>query len=199
MIPILDNGHGGLIDRVYQTAGKRSPAWDKGTLFEGVFNREIINGVAERLKAMNLPFGLSAPENQDISLQQRVIRANNFSDKVKKQYGSEAYLFSAHANAGGGTGWEIYTSFGKTKSDMIADYFIQAFKTLPIKHRADWSDGDGDKEANFYILKHSTCPAVLMEYAFMDNHNDYNLLFNPDFKHQCIVLTTEVIKKLYKI
>ena len=36
---ILDNGHGGMIDGVYQTPGKRSPVWPDGTqLFEGEFN-----------------------------------------------------------------------------------------------------------------------------------------------------------------
>jgi hypothetical protein len=40
---ILDNGHGGMIDGVYQTPGKRSPVWPDGTqLFEGEFNRAIV-------------------------------------------------------------------------------------------------------------------------------------------------------------
>ncbi len=199
MIPFLDNGHGGLIDGVYQTAGKRSPAWGQGTLFEGVFNREIVNGVVNRLKTMNKPYGLAAPEQQDIPLQQRVIRANKFSHLVQQNYNDQAYLLSVHANAGGGTGWEIFTTIGKTKADIVADYFIKAYKHLPIRHRADFSDGDGDKEANFYILKHTSCPAVLIECAFMDNQNDYNLLFDANFKHQLIVLTTNVITELYNV
>ena len=28
---ILDNGHGGIIEGEYQTAGKRSPVWDDGS------------------------------------------------------------------------------------------------------------------------------------------------------------------------
>ena len=41
---ILDNGHGGMIDGVYQTPGKRSPVWPDGTqLFEGEFNRAIVD------------------------------------------------------------------------------------------------------------------------------------------------------------
>ena len=40
---ILDAGHGGLINGVYQTKGKRSPIWPDGRqLFEGVFNRQIV-------------------------------------------------------------------------------------------------------------------------------------------------------------
>ncbi len=41
---IFDNGHGGIIDGVYQTAGKRSPLWPDGEiLYEGEFNRGIVN------------------------------------------------------------------------------------------------------------------------------------------------------------
>ena len=34
--------------------------------------------------------------------------------------------------------------------------------------RTDYSDGDSDWEANFYILRHTMCPAVLTENFFMD-------------------------------
>ena len=41
---LFDNGHGGIIDGVYQTAGKRSPYWPDGEiLYEGEFNRGIVN------------------------------------------------------------------------------------------------------------------------------------------------------------
>jgi N-acetylmuramoyl-L-alanine amidase len=40
---LFDNGHGGVIDGKYQTAGKRSPVWEDGSqLLEGVFNRAIV-------------------------------------------------------------------------------------------------------------------------------------------------------------
>lgn len=199
MIPIFDNGHGGLIDGVYQTAGKRSPAWGQGTLFEGVFNREIVDGIIHLLKLRNQPFGHVSDSEYDVPLSTRVLKANQINRKFKEVYGDEGYVFSVHANAGGGTGWEIFTTIGKTKADAVADVFISYLKNLPIRHRADWSDGDGDKEANFYILKHTTAPAVLLECAFMDNPHDYNLLFDPDFKQQIITLSYLAINELYKI
>ncbi|MBK8888090.1 MAG: hypothetical protein IPN46_16750 [Saprospiraceae bacterium] len=45
---ILDNGHGGVINGKYQTTGKRSPNWDKGVLFEGMFNRWVVNRIIEK-------------------------------------------------------------------------------------------------------------------------------------------------------
>lgn len=40
------------------------------------------------------------------------------------------------------------------------------FKDLRI--RADFSDGDPGFEESFYILRHTTCPAVLVENFFYD-------------------------------
>lgn len=193
MIPIFDNGHGGVIDGVYQTSGKRSPDWAQGTLFEGVFNREIVRRIIEKLDALGMPYGYVSPEDEDISLEKRVVRANQYYHLHKKQ----AYLFSVHANAGEGTGWEIFTSVGLTKSDKVAEIFAKYLQALPILHRRETEEPD--KEANFYILSKSHCPAVLLECAFMDSPKDYAYLWSPVFKQQIVDLCYAAIMELYNI
>lgn len=44
--------------------------------------------------------------------------------------------------------------------------------------RKDMTDGDPDKEENFYILKHTSCPTVLTENFFMDTKDDCKLIFS---------------------
>ena len=44
------------------------------------------------------------------------------------------------------------------------------------KIRMDYTDGDPDIESNFYILRHTLCPAVLAENLFMDNKEDVAFL-----------------------
>lgn len=195
MIPIFDNGHGGLINGVYQTAGKRSPDWNRGVLYEGVFNRKIVRRVINLLKQNNMPYGYVSDTEIDVPLHVRVSKANY----LYESFGKKAYLFSVHANAGGGTGWEIFTSFGQTKSDKVAGVFIKHFLKLPLRHRADWSDGDGDKEANFYVLTRTKCPAVLMEYGFMDNPKDYAYLQDKAFEDIAVELTFNAIMELYNV
>lgn len=57
MIVLLDNGHGGIVNGEYQTTGKRSPIWDDGSqLFEGEFNRAIVNRIIERLTSLNINY-----------------------------------------------------------------------------------------------------------------------------------------------
>ena len=118
MIYLLDAGHGGMIGGVYQTPGKRSPVWgDMPQLFEGVFNREIVSMLHDALGKAGISSIVMVPEQRDVRLYDRVIRVNALAAKTK------VILLSMHANAGGGTGWEAWTSIGDTKSDHLVNYF----------------------------------------------------------------------------
>lgn len=107
-------------------------------------------------------------------------------------------LVSIHANAAGNgskwmnaRGWSCYTSKGDTAADALATCLCEAaakyFKDLRI--RTDFSDGDPDFEELFYILRHTTCPAVLVENFFYDNPDDLRFLESEEGKE----LVTKVI------
>lgn len=191
---LLDNGHGGIINGVYQTSGKRSPQWEDGSqLFEGEFTRHIVNGIISKLTELDIPYVNIAPELEDISLSTRVNRANNYSNSV---------YVSVHANAGGGKGFEIFTSHGSTKSDVFAEVFVEEFaKEFPtIKIRADKSDGDSDKEANFYVLKNTRMPAVLTENFFMDTeHECREYLMTENGRQRIIDFHVKAIQRIVKM
>lgn len=56
MIVLLDNGNGGLINGEYQTKGKRKD-WGNGqVVYEGEFNRAIVNGIIEQLTDLKIPY-----------------------------------------------------------------------------------------------------------------------------------------------
>ena len=194
-VVILDNGHGGMINGVYQTAGKRSPNWEKGVLYEGVFNRLIIDKVANELERLCIPYIVLVPELEDISLATRIERINKYYAKNKN-----VWLFSQHANAGGGRGFEAFTTIGQTKSDDYAEIILTNLETdFPeIPMRYDLSDRDKDKESDFYILKKSKCPAVLVESLFMDNKEDYWLLWSEIFQDRLVKSYVKSIKKIYE-
>lgn len=84
-----------------------------------------------------------------------------------------------------------YTSKGNTAADVLATCLCEAvakyFKDLRI--RTDFSDGDPDFEESFYILRHTTCPAVLVENFFYDNPEDLRFLESEEGKE----LVTKVI------
>ena len=167
---ILDNGHG------KDTYGKASPQWSDGTqLFEYEFNRDIVKRIHIKLDFLQIENRILVPEVIDISLRVRCDRVNT----IYKQ-NSNTFLVSVHGNAGGGNGWEIYTSPGETKSDVIATHFFDvAEKYLSgFKMRTDYSDKDPDKESKFYILVNTKCPAILTENLFFDNYDECKFMLS---------------------
>ena len=173
MLILIDNGHG------HNTPGKRSP---DGKFLEYAYNREIATRIVADLTDRGYNAQLLVPETEDIPLSERVRRINAHCNTLGK---SHVILISIHVNAAGNgikwlnaTGWSCYTSKGQTTSDLIAASFYEAAKkNFPGKRiRTDYSDNDPDWEENFYILRHSLCPAVLTENFFMDNHSDLEYL-----------------------
>ena len=169
----IDNGHG------LMTAGKRSP---DGQFREPFYNREIAKRVVSDLRDRGLDAELLVPEDDDISLAERVRRVNAACFLMGKQ---NVILVSIHVNAAGNglkwlnaTGWSVYTCKGQTASDMLAECLCQAaIKNFPGRRiRTDMSDGDMDWEEGFYILRKSLCVAVLTENFFMDSRSDLEYL-----------------------
>ena len=169
----IDNGHG------LMTAGKRSP---DGQFREAFYNREIARRVVSNLRDRGLDAELLVPEDDDISLAERVRRVNAACFLLGKQ---NVILVSIHVNAAGNgtkwlnaTGWSVYTSKGQTASDKLAECLCQAaIKNFPGRRiRTDMSDGDMDWEEGFYILRKSLCVAVLTENFFMDSISDLEYL-----------------------
>lgn len=190
-IVILDNGHG------KETAGKCSPVWADGSqLFEYEFNRDIVRRIAEKLEAENIPYRILVPEENDIGLSERARRAN----AIAKENGGKAYVLSIHANAGGGTGWEVWTSPGQTAADKIATVFFEEagreFTPDGWRMRADYSDGDPDKEANFTILIKTTCPAILTENFFMDTEKDCRFIMSDAGRERIANMHVAAIKRV---
>lgn len=190
-IVLLDNGHG------KETAGKRSPVWSDGSqLFEWEFNRDIVRRIVEKLQADGIPYRVLVPEENDVSLTERAKRANEYA----KEFNGKAYVLSIHANAGGGTGWEVYTSPGQTPSDAIATVFFEEagreFVPDGWRMRSDYSDGDPDKEAQFYILTKTTCPAVLTENFFMDTEKDCRFIMSEDGRERIANMHVAAIKRV---
>lgn len=191
VIPILDNGHG------KETPGKRSPQFGGNLpiLYEWEFNRDIVKRIAVMCTNAGIIYRVLVPEDTDISLQARCNRANRIYDET----GGKCFLLSIHANAGGGTGWECYTTKGETKSDRIAEILADEWRLEfgdQWKIRADYSDGDVDKESQFYILQHTKCPAVLSENLFMDRLEDYQFLMTEAGRERIAKVHFETIKRL---
>ena len=196
---LLDAGHGGLdFSANYTTKpslGKRKN-WpgmnlhDQGWFYEGVGNRVLASLFAANAMNEGFPIVYVMDMVKDTPLYFRTLAANKIYANHKN-----SFLISFHSNAGGGKGWEIYTSVGKTKSDLLATEIYKATKNkLDRVYRTSWSDGDPDKEKNFYILQKTRCPAVLIEHGFFDNKVEVKDLVNMKTLNDFSAATWEGVK-----
>ena len=180
---LIDNGHG------IQTKGKRSP---EGQLLEYAYTRELARQIVSILQSRGYDSKLLVPEDDDISLEERVRRINKIcltyepsSPAPTGDLMPNVILISIHVNATGdgtkwmnATGWSCYTCKDQIESDRLADCLYKAaIKHFPDRSiRTDYFDKDPDWEENFYILRYTLCPAVLTENFFQDSLSDVRYL-----------------------
>lgn len=166
---LIDAGHGGINEKgEYVTAPKKMFDHGDFKVYEGETNRKIAEKLMKKLDDACIDYVKIHEDVNDTSLHNRVVKA----DTLHSMYKNCVYL-SIHSNAGGGRGIEVFTSKGQTKSDKIAQVFFDVFENAgKWKMRKDATDGDDDKESNFYVLRKTDCPALLVELLFFDNKEE---------------------------
>ena len=166
--------------------------------------------------------GSTAKIQQQHELAARV----NFVNSLCRKHGKDNCLYvSIHVDAAGADGkwhtaggFSVYTSKGRTKSDTLAECIyrkalinlkdydklmdqgkrIGLYDNKQKSIRTDISDGDHDIEADFYVLRGTNCPAVLVECMFQDNKSDVEFLLSDEGRHAIIRTLLEGIMDYVK-
>lgn len=183
---VLDPGHGGY------DPGAVGPTGIK----EKDVTLTVASKLAEKLRQSGFEVHLTRNSDQtlwdnDNDLQMRCDIANR----------RRATLFiSIHCNSAdnhAACGFEVYTTPGQGASDPLAEAIVQAWaKAFPqMVIRKDLADGDSDKEANFYVLRKTDMPAILIELAFISNPDEEKLLADPGFQDRCAQAIVAGVKK----
>lgn len=178
MIILLDNGHGS------NTPGKCSP--DK-KLLEYKWAREMVDLLIQEFNKHNITAVKLVPEEIDISLKERVRRAN----QLYKENNKQAILISVHCNAAGAdgkwhnaTGWSVFISQNaSSNSKRLAKDLYEEAEKLDLK-----GNRSVPKEKywvqSLAMCRDTNCPAVLTENMFQDNKNDMELLLSEEGKRK---------------
>ncbi|MBB5351360.1 N-acetylmuramoyl-L-alanine amidase [Haloferula luteola] len=164
---VIDAGHGG------HDSGALGPGGSK--------EKDIALNVSKRVHAILIEAGVRSILTRDsdvfLGLTERAEIANR----------AVADLFvSIHCNAGGGTGFEVYTSRGETTSDRAATLVFEEFGSANPGsiRRVDLTDGDVDKEAGYAVLVRTSGPAILFELEFIDTDAGESLLNDAAFQER---------------
>ena len=153
---IVDAGHGGL---------------DLGATQNGISEKEIVASIAQKIQVLNknpnLEILLTRNGDQNLSLQERI----EFINAMKPNL-----VISLHTNSTKNlntNGLEVYISeksLEYTASKDFANQFSTSFSNkTPL-------DVKPIKNANFYILKKSEVPSILVELGYLSNEKDKNYI-----------------------
>jgi len=179
-----------------------SGAVGKNGTYEKNINMSVGFKVANYLKSSGIDVCFTrdsdkVPWNSNLSqdLVKRMQIANSFNPDV---------FVSLHCNSCNNSiakGFEIFTTPGQNNSDILATKIHSKVKlTFPnLVYREDLSDGDVDKEAKFYVIKHSNAPATLIEMLFISNPDEEIMLNNPEFQDKMSFAIAEGIGDYFGI
>lgn len=154
-IIVIDAGHGGH---------------DFGATLDGLQEKAIVQTIAEKIKSQNknenLEIVLLREGDHEMELNKRVSIINNLNPSL---------VISLHINSSQNfdkNGVEAYISsnpqfkeLSKSNAEIIVD-----------KVAGNYFSKEQVKEANFYILKNSKCPAITLEVGYLSDINDRTYL-----------------------
>lgn len=164
----FDYGHG----------GKDSGAVYKGRK-ESVDNLSIGREVASIIRSLGIEVGETRTQDVNMGLKERV----NFANKGKYDY-----FISFHRNAykpekANGVETLIYTN-ASIKANKLAYRVQKALVQCGFRDR-------GVKKVNFYVLRETIMPAIIIEIGFIDNFRDNNIF---DLNRKQII--NEIVKAI---
>lgn len=197
---IIDYGHGGLVNNVYQTKGKRSPKWDDKTfdngepyvLYEGVNNR--VNGklLIKKMESLGMNCIDLVSSEYDKSLTWRTDEAN----KIKGMSNFKCVYISIHSNAAG-SGWNHASGISihiHPKASRQTKIFADLLQTTMKPSFLPMTKWRGIKENDFHVLRKTTFPAVLLEVGFHDNKAETKLMLTPKWRQTFVDSVIEACK-----
>lgn len=172
---LIDPGHGG---------------YDTGAAYGGYEEKDIVLLLSEKLKKQLEEYGitvfLTRDEDNFLSLAERVEITNSIKPHV---------LLSIHANAAATSkairGLETY--YWTSQSQKLA-YYIHKSILSNVKIPDHFI-----RKAKFYVIRHTSSPAVLAELAFLSNRDDRKLLTNVETQDQYTKALSEAILRFLDV
>ncbi len=162
---LIDAGH----------PAKDNPGAIHAGVHEADINLQAAIRLGDKLTAAGFAVGYTRKTSHPVELY----------DRVHIEHLTEPDLFiSLHCNSfssPGVHGIEVFTSIGTTDADAAAEYVCTSLQLAfpQSRFRPDLSDGDQDKEDDFYVLTKTRCAAILVEMGYLSNEEERTWLTDP--------------------
>ncbi len=156
------------------------------TIREEVITWQIADKLRRNLKKMGYTVVMTRNNLTDSVANTSTV--DSLQARVDIAHTELADLFiSIHCNMGGGTGIETYC-FSKTGYSARLAELVQE----KISDRTGLYDR-GVKTSNFYVIKNTAMPSILIETAFMDNPHDLEIIISDEGQEQFAEAIAEAV------
>ena len=173
-IIVIDAGHGGK---------------DFGAQIGGEIEKKIVENIANKISLLNakgeIEIVLVRGDDSFIELGERVAKINKINPSL---------LISLHINASKNlkeNGVNAYVS----KQNDFYDKSMETAKNLVEKISNEKLAKGEVKDANFFVIKNSKCPALLLEVGYLTNENDKTYITSESGQNEIANQIFEFIKK----
>lgn len=178
---------------------KDTPGKSGNGLYEYEFNEDVARRLERKLskhgevhftiESDTHPYSELTASGRTQNLNYRTTRANNVYWDAVKKYGKNNFkivFISIHANAFSNpsvSGYEIFVYKHGSEAHKLAK---AVHRQAQLELGVGTSINDrGVKEANFYVLKNTIMPAILVEHEFYTNPEAAKKLKNSEFRERC--------------
>ena len=156
-------GHGGL---------------DGGAVANGVKEKDLNLSIAlacrDELVKHGVTVKMSRTKDENDTLSEEIKECNAFAPDL---------AVDIHNNAGGGDGAEVFYSHLGGKGKTLAENILSEIVKVGQNSRGAKTRKNSNGKDYYGFIRETSCPAVIVECAFVDNATDLNILATESDKH----------------
>ena len=154
-----------MANKVYVGVGHggKDPGAVSGKHKEAAYALDIANACTAELKRHGVEVMQSRTSDITETSAAKIKECNNYNPDL---------ALDIHLNAGGGDGFEVYHSINGGKGKILAQNIEKQVKTIGQNSRGVKTKKNSSGKDYFGFVRQTTCPAVLVECAFIDNKAD---------------------------
>ena len=173
-IIVIDAGHGGK---------------DFGAQIGGELEKKIVENIANKINLLNgkgeIEIVLLREDDSFIELSERVSKINKINPSL---------LISLHINASKNTNENGVNAYVSKQNDFY-DKSMESAKNLVEKISNEKLAKGEVKDANFFVIKNSKCPALVLEVGYLSNEKDKTYITSENGQNEIANQIFEFIKK----
>lgn len=144
---------------------------DPGAVANNVKEKDLNLSIAlacrDELKRHGVEVKMSRAKDENDTLSEEIKECNAFAPDL---------AVDIHNNAGGGDGAEAFYHYGGGKSKTLADNILSEIVKVGQNSRGAKIRKNSNGKDYYGFIRETSCPAVIVECAFVDNASDLKIL-----------------------